>query len=106
MIHHYRENKYYYSRRLYFRFLPQAMKVRFSNYLPQEKPCTKMNQEWNKWLIINLIKFGKFSSDQITNALIFHGVQGVTNKVVEDIFNDNMAEYKNLSNDYLNRFNR
>jgi hypothetical protein len=82
------------------------MKLKFSNYLPQEKSFTKMHQERKKWLIINLIKFGKFSSDEITRGLIFHGVQGVTNKVVEDIFKDNMAEYKNLSKDYLNKFNR
>ena len=95
------KHKYYYSRRLCFKFLPDSMKIKFSNYLPQQKPSIKLRDETKKWLIIYLIKFGKFSCDEITASLIHLNLNGITRKVVEKTFKENMIEFSNLPMHYI-----
>ena len=100
------EYKHYYSRRLYFRFLPNSMKPKLSNILPQQKSCIKLREETKKWLIIYLIKFGKFSCDEITASLIRLNLNGITSKVVEDTFRENMCEFSNLPIHYISQFSK
>lgn len=99
------EYPYYYSRRFYFRFLPDSLKPAFSHYLPQQKPSLKIRDETKKWLIIYLIQFGQFSCDEITASLIHLNVKGITRKVVEKTFVENMIEFGHLPTHYLLRFN-
>lgn len=100
------EYKYYYSRRLYFRFLPNSMKPKLSNILPRQKSCIKLREETKKWLIIYLIKFGKFSCDEITTSLICLNLNGITRKVVEDTFKGNTLEFRNLPKKYISQFSK
>jgi len=100
------EYKYYYSRRLYFRFLPHFMKSKFSHYLPQQKSYIKLREDTKKWLIIYLIKFGKFSSNEVTDSLIRLNLNGITSKVVEDTFKGNILEFRNLPIRYISQFNK
>jgi len=100
------EYKYYYSRRLYFRFIPRFMKSKFSNILPQQKSNIKLREETKKWLIIYLIKFGKFSCEEIKDSLICLNLNGITSKVVEDVFKENILEFRNLPIHYISQFNK
>jgi len=106
ITYYFTEYKYYYSRRLYFRFLPYFMKSKLSNYLPQQKSYIKLREDTKKWLIIYLIKFGKFSCDEITASLICLNLNGITSKVVEDTFKGNMLEFRNLTIRYISQFNK
>lgn len=81
------------------------MKPTLSNYLPQQKPSVKLQDEMRKWLIIYLIKFGRFSCDEITASLIRLNVNGTTRKVVEKTFVENRIEFRHLPARYHLRFN-
>jgi hypothetical protein len=82
------------------------MKPKFSRYLPQVNSPIKLGEETKKRLIINLIEFGKFTCDDIVKTLSIHDVNGITNKVVENVFKENMTEFEKLPDNYLSNFNK
>jgi len=96
--------RYRYSRKLYFRFLPNWARHRLPNFLPRDSSTLDPSWEIKERLVINLIRLGKFNSTQIAASLIDRNVQGITSRVVEEVFRENRSQFQNLPETYLDDF--